>query len=246
MSNSEKTAIPVDSSSTALTEITGEAISNTANDCDTKSDAMKIPEKEENTVGVSLQNIQKATDEGLEDPSMRFLNSSNEKTIPLSEVISIKDLDQNSIRDMLRRHTGDDLLKIVSIGPLKDMSGMNDAFNSCICSLHCIAEFNDSKKSKSAIVSDESTSNTAIKKEFNFVVKSPPTSSMMQLAHKFTKPFCNEVSWYIDLVQQLQLTQPPGAPPVLEETLPICYHAVSSYHTLEVGGNGDEGLSSCW
>ena len=152
---------------------------------------------------------------------------------------------ENKHHHMLRKYTGDDSLEIVSLSPLEDMSGMNDAFNSSICSLSCIAKYHKNSN-KTSPISEQEPDRTSVEEEFNFVVKCPPTAKFIQFAHKFTKPFCNEVSWYMDLVQQLQLTQPTGSPPVLGDTLPVCYHAVSSYHTLEIGGNGDEGLSSCW
>ena len=34
-------------------------------------------------------------------------------------------------------------------------------------------------------------------KTFNFVVKSPPKASFVRLSHKMSKPFLNEVTWYL-------------------------------------------------
>ena len=34
-------------------------------------------------------------------------------------------------------------------------------------------------------------------KTFHFVIKSPPKASFIKAMHKLTKPFLNEVTWYI-------------------------------------------------
>ena len=187
---------------------------------------------------------EKQINKTMEETTLQCLNTKQNGS-DLSYIKTTRDLDQTSICNMLRKYTGDDSLEIVSLSPLEDMSGMNDAFNSSICSLSCVAKYSKNSKKKGPI-SEQEPESTYVDEEFNFVVKCPPTAKFIQFAHKFTKPFCNEVSWYMDLVQQLQLTQPTGSPSVLGDTLPVCYHAVSSYHTLEIGGNGDEGLSSCW
>ena len=230
MSNSGATSATVDNSnpSTQMAEIELNP-SNALNDTATP--------KSENRIKNSAE---------MDDSSRQLLN--NENCIALADIKTTRDLDIKSVCKILRKYTGDNSLEIVSMGPLEDMSGMNDAFNSSICSLSCIATFNRDKASPIAIPLQETDSagSNIVQKEFNFVVKCPPTSKFIQFAHKFTKPFCNEVSWYIDLVKQLQLTQPSGAEPVLGDTLPECYHAISSYHTLEVNGEGDGGLSKCW
>ncbi len=38
-------------------------------------------------------------------------------------------------------------------------------------------------------------------KEYNFVIKSPPKMSFIRMVHKLSRPFFNEVSWYLDLVR---------------------------------------------
>merc|ERR1719495_39216 len=129
----------------------------------------------------------------------------------------------------------DHSLELASMGELEDMSGLNDAFNSTICSLRCTATYKPRGKSEPT------------EEEFNFVVKSPPKSSVIRFAHKFTLPFCNEVSWYSDLVRQLELAN--GAD-CLAGTLPVCYHAASSYYTMEAEGvlpNAcDKHCAACW
>ena len=243
MASSATSAVATDANTPPTTDVE-EGVS-TATNCDSKNDSLPIVDNELKNSDKNNESQEK-TEKSMEEVSLhlRYLDVSNEKPVALPDVQTIDNLDQTSIRDMLRKHTGDKSLEIVSIGPLKDMSGMNDAFNSSICSLHCVAKFNQSNSENAT--NDQESSEKIVEEEFNFVVKCPPTAKFIQFAHKFTKPFCNEVSWYLDLVQQLQLTQPKGSPPVLGDTLPICYHAASSYHTLEVCGNGDEGLSSCW
>ena len=243
MSNSGVPTTPEDSNPTALTSV-GEGIKNPKDSGDSKPDSLPISVKTSHNIAQKSENNQTKAKEGMEETAMGFLNN-DQRGFSLSHVKTTKDLDQNSIRDMLRKHTGDDLLEIVSISQLEDMSGNNDAFNSSICSLSCVAKFKE-KNTDEKICQSQDSNDIAIERMFDFVVKCPPTAKLIQFAHKFTKPFCNEVSWYLDLVQQLQLTQSPGSPPVLGDTLPVCYHAVSSYHTLEIEGDGDEGLSSCW
>ena len=51
----------------------------------------------------------------------------------LSEVTSVRDLNKDTVRDMLRQATSDHALELVEMGQLEDMSGLNDAFNSTIC-----------------------------------------------------------------------------------------------------------------
>ena len=34
-------------------------------------------------------------------------------------------------------------------------------------------------------------------KTFHFVIKSPPNQAFIRLMHKLTKPFLNEVTWYL-------------------------------------------------
>jgi len=153
----------------------------------------------------------------------------------LSEVTNVRDLNKDTVRDMLRQATSDHSLELVEMGQLEDMSGLNDAFNSTICSLKCKASYQPRGKSE------------RVEEEFNFVVKSPPKSSVIKFAHKFTLPFCNEVSWYSDLVRQLELANGDGC---LGGILPTCYHASSNYYTMENDGvlpNGcDKFCANCW
>ena len=244
MSSSGTATLPADS--TPSTGAAAEVTQNPSNDIASKEEALTFSNQSNyGTVKQdTVQTKQKKKTKNMEETSLQFLNSKQNGS-DLSNIKTTRDLDQNSIRNVLRKHTGDDSLEIVSLSPLEDMSGMNDAFNSSICSLSCVAKYRKKSDTRSPI-SEQESDNTPQEEEFNFVVKCPPTAKFIQFAHKFTKPFCNEVSWYLDLVHQLQLTQPPGTPPVLGDTLPVCYHAVSSYHNLEIGGNGDEGLSSCW
>ena len=234
MSTTGTTAVPADS--TSATDVGEDRSQNQNNAIESNSDALTFSYKSNNDA-VKIDTKNQTNYKSMEETTLQSLNPKQNGS-DLSCIKTTRDLDRDSIRDVLRRHTEDDSLEIISLSTLEDMSGMNDAFNSSICSLSCVAKYRRK--------ADKETDNTPIEEEFNFVVKCPPTAKFIQFAHKFTKPFCNEVSWYLDLVQQLQLTQPPGAPSVLGDTLPVCYHAVSSYHTLEIGGNGDEGLSSCW
>ena len=61
--------------------------------------------------------------------------------VGLQDIKTIKQLSQESVRDILRASTRDSELKIVSMGQLNDMSGTNDAFNSSICSLEVREQF---------------------------------------------------------------------------------------------------------
>ena len=101
----------------------------------------------------------------------------------------------------------------------------------CIFSLKCKASYQPRGKSE------------RVEEEFNFVVKSPPKSSVIKFAHKFTLPFCNEVSWYSDLVRQLELANGDGC---LGGILPTCYHASSNYYTMENDGVLPNGCDKVW
>ena len=244
MSNSDITKIP--DSNPNSSETGTEVIAFSSNGQESKSNNSAVLKSEPNTVITKSEEIQDTISEGMEETSLQLVNSANEHRVALSDIKSIKDLGENSVREILRKYTDDNSLEIVSIGELEDMSGMNDAFNSCICSLRCVVRFQETKGKQNITDNGITDSPPTIEKEFNFVVKCPPKSNFIQFAHKFTKPFCNEVSWYVDLVKQLQLIQPPGSPPVLGDILPKCYHAVSSYHVVEASGEGDGPPSSCW
>ena len=78
-------------------------------------------------------------------------------------------------------------------------------------------------------------------KEFNFVIKSPPKTTFMKQLHKLSRPFFNEVSFYLELMHQLTLAEPADATAAtasrspLERILPVCYHAYSSYYANHEG-----------
>ena len=42
-------------------------------------------------------------------------------------------------------------------------------------------------------------------KTFHFVIKSPPKASFIKAMHKLTKPFLNEVTWYMVRLSHLFL-----------------------------------------
>ena len=44
------------------------------------------------------------------------------------------------------------------------------------------------------------------------------------------RPFFNEVSWYLDLVSQLELANGKDC---MKSSLPLCYHAYSMYYADE-------------
>lgn len=99
----------------------------------------------------------------------------------LSDLRTTHDLTEDGVRHILRRYTRDFGLEIVSMGNLEDMSGLNDAFNSCICSMDVTARLSGADKDQ----------------EFHFVIKSPPQSSFIRQMHKFSRPFFNEVVRYL-------------------------------------------------
>jgi hypothetical protein len=103
------------------------------------------------------------------------------------------------------------------MGALEDMSGLNDAFNSCICSMNVTIR-------RSEADTDE---------EFHFVIKGPPTSSFIRMMHKFTRPIFNEVSWYEDLVPMLEVVNGKDC---IDRMLPKCYFAYSNYYMQEEHG----------
>ena len=78
-------------------------------------------------------------------------------------------------------------------------------------------------------------------KEFNFVIKSPPKTTFMKQLHKLSRPFFNEVSFYLELMHQLTLAEPADSTSStasrspLERILPVCYHAYSSYYANHEG-----------
>lgn len=66
------------------------------------------------------------------------LTAQRAKYEPLKGLLDLRttrDLTEDGVRDILRRFTRDHGLEVVSMGALEDMSGLNDAFNSSICSM---------------------------------------------------------------------------------------------------------------
>ena len=59
----------------------------------------------------------------------------------LCDIQTIRDLTEDAVRDILRNNTNDHGLEVVEMGQISDMSGLNDAFNSTICSLKVKAKF---------------------------------------------------------------------------------------------------------
>ena len=102
--------------------------------------------------------------------------------VGLQDIRTIAHLNREAIRDILRAKTGDQQLELDSLGELEDMSGTNDAFNSSICSMEVTAKMEKADDAK---------------KTFYFVIKSPPKSSFIKMTHKITRPFLNEVTWYL-------------------------------------------------
>ena len=107
----------------------------------------------------------------------------------LQDIKTLVHLNHDAIRDILRAKTGNQELTLDNVGELEDMSGTNDAFNSSICSMEVTAN----------MVGEKSADNLeeGNKKKFHFVIKSPPKSSFIKMMHKITKPFLNEVTWYL-------------------------------------------------
>ena len=98
----------------------------------------------------------------------------------LGDVTTVRDLHEGSVRDILRHAKSDHSLEILEMGELEDMSGLNDAFNSTICSLKCKASYKPKGKSQ------------AVEEEFNFVVKSPPKSSVIRSVKMKAYPMWDE------------------------------------------------------
>ena len=73
----------------------------------------------------------------------------------LCDIQTIRDLTEDAVRDILRNNTNDHGLEVVEMGQISDMSGLNDAFNSTICSLKVKAKF--SGKGANASSGDDSS-----------------------------------------------------------------------------------------
>ena len=141
--------------------------------------------------------------------------------VGLQDIRNLKHLTEDAVRDILRSTYRDSELKIVNMGQLTDMSGTNDAFNSSICSLEVMNTILMAilKLRTPAIVCPQVTASLSAKageadqatngaagdsgvqeqnlKTFHFVIKSPPKASFIKAMHKLTKPFLNEVTWYM-------------------------------------------------
>eukprot|EP00094_Tigriopus_californicus_P005881 TCALIF_05667-PA protein Name:"Protein of unknown function" AED:0.29 eAED:0.29 QI:0/0.66/0.5/0.75/0.33/0.25/4/114/526 len=179
----------------------------------------------------------------------------------LSDIQSIRDLSEDAVRDILRQHTCDHGLEVLEMGAIEDMSGLNDAFNSTICALRIKAKFSAFSKPAAAATTKTTTSNSGdssgsdmmpkvvqdsanqekTEEEFHFVIKSPPKMSFIRQVHKLSRPFFNEVSWYLDLVPQLDIVFGKGS---IDRILPTCYHAYSSYYANDMG-EGSCCIKSC-
>eukprot|EP00088_Acartia_fossae_P053655 TRINITY_DN6120_c0_g1_i4.p1 TRINITY_DN6120_c0_g1~~TRINITY_DN6120_c0_g1_i4.p1 ORF type:complete len:530 (-),score=152.55 TRINITY_DN6120_c0_g1_i4:450-2039(-) len=97
-----------------------------------------------------------------------------------------------------------------------------------------------------AVVGGEDNDKTAAaagtweERTFDLVVKSPPKASFMRLMHRMTKPFLNEVTWYLDMINQIQYVEKmmpqdeEGKDFKLANIVPTCYHAFSNYYAGEV------------
>jgi len=154
----------------------------------------------------------------------------------LQEIRCLRDLTEDNVRDILRNNLRDDSLTIKSMGELTDMSGTNDAFNSSICSLQVTAE------TKEGGNGDE-TGGTVKSQTFHFVIKSPPKASFIRMSHKLSKPFLNEVTWYLELVKQIALIEKEFDTTEfkMSSLVPICYHAYSNYYW----GEASQTCQSC-
>merc|ERR1719264_996038 len=149
----------------------------------------------------------------------------------LQDIKTLVHLNHDAIRDILRAKTGNQELTLDTVGELEDMSGTNDAFNSSICSMEVTANMEEGNK-----------------KKFHFVIKSPPKSSFIKMTHKITKPFLNEVTWYLDLLGQMALLETtvslPGRP--LHTQCPVVYHAHSNYYAGEASSSCAGCPWFCW
>jgi len=174
--------------------------------------------------------------------------------VGLQDIKTIVQINEDAVRDILRASTRDSELQILTMGTLTDMSGTNDAFNSSICSLEVAAsvntkdvkEENDDKsgigplKTNGNVTNNGDTDVSGEQRTFHFVIKSPPKASFIRMMHKMTKPFLNEVTWYLELLRQVSLAEaclpPPLNSPALSLTnqCPVVYHAHSNYYSGEV------------
>jgi len=172
--------------------------------------------------------------------------------VGLQDIKTIQQLNQEAVRDILRASTRDSQLQIVTMGQLTDMSGTNDAFNSSICSLEVTASLSkikeedgeDTKQANGNLSGSGDNSVTSQnQRTFHFVIKSPPKATFIKMMHKMTKPFLNEVTWYLELLRQVSLAEACLSPPLsspdlsLTKQCPVVYHAHSNYYSGEVANS---------
>ena len=66
-----------------------------------------------------------------------------------------------------------------------------------------VKEENDDKsgigplKTNGNVTNNGDTDVSGEQRTFHFVIKSPPKASFIRMMHKMTKPFLNEVTWYL-------------------------------------------------
>jgi len=174
--------------------------------------------------------------------------------VGLQDIKTIKQLSQETVRDILRASQRDSGLKIVTMGQLTDMSGTNDAFNSSICSLEVTASIGgqgdveeEEKQASNGGSKVGKGSDSTGQKTFHFVIKSPPNQAFIRLMHKLTKPFLNEVTWYLELLKQISLLEQQLPEPLNSSSLalarqcPVVYHAHSNYYS----GEASNSCSAC-
>jgi len=185
--------------------------------------------------------------------------------VGLQDIKTIIQLNEEAVRDILRSSTRDSELKIVTMGQLNDMSGTNDAFNSSICSLEVTASLTEKKeenekgqepdKPNGNVTGNGDTAVAVVGQEqrtFHFVIKSPPKASFIKMMHKMTKPFLNEVTWYLELLRQVALAEaclpaPLNSPALsLSKQCPVVYHAHSNYYSGEVANSCAGCPWFCW
>lgn len=195
-----------------------------------------------------------------------------QKLTSLQDIKQLQHLTSDNVRDILRTSLRDSSLEIVELGELKDMSGTNDAFNSSICSLQVKVSLGADEKGEggdadnndpsstidqpSSSVSEDDLKAAAASsgelqhKTFDMVVKSPPKASFMRLMHKITKPFLNEVTWYLDMMKQVELVENNFDEEMfsrwrLANIVPECYHAYSNYYCGEASDGCQAGPWFC-
>jgi len=163
-----------------------------------------------------------------------------QQLVGLQDIKNVVHLNEEAIRDILRSKTGQQDLTLVSVGPLEDMSGTNDAFNSSICSMEVVANISKKKENSSEVEN--------VTKPFSFVIKSPPKLSFIKMTHKITKPFLNEVTWYLDLLGQMSLVESAVSLPgkALHTQCPVVYHAYSNYYSGEATNSCGGCPWFCW